>query len=233
MTPPAQRLTCLLIMAKAPVPGLAKTRLTPPADTEQAAAIAAASLLDTLDAALATPGAHCIVAMTGDLTLAASRGELAGRLSRTTMIPQRGENFAERLANAHADAAACAPGLPVLQIGMDSPQVDGQLLASCAAELAAPGVAAVLGPATDGGFWVLGLRDAADAEVLYQVPMSTADTGVKTLAALDGRGRPVRELPMLSDVDTMADAVEVARLVPGGRFAAAVAEVSTATTGRP
>jgi glycosyltransferase A (GT-A) superfamily protein (DUF2064 family) len=220
-------------MAKAPVPGLAKTRLSPPADAEQAADIAAASLLDTVDAALATPGAHCVVAITGDLACAARHGELAEKLSRTTVLAQRGEDFAERLANAHADAASRMPGLPVLQIGMDSPQVDAELLAECAVELTKPGVAAVLGPATDGGFWVLGLRDAADAELLCGVPMSTADTGVKALAALDSHELTVGELPTLSDVDTMDDAVEVARLAPQGRFAAAVAKATTAANGRP
>jgi glycosyltransferase A (GT-A) superfamily protein (DUF2064 family) len=218
-------------MAKAPVPGLAKTRLSPPADAEQAADIAAASLLDTVDAALATPGAQCVVAMTGDLACAARHDELAELLARTTLIPQRGEDFAERLANAHADAASRMPGLPVLQIGMDSPQVDAELLAGCALELTKPGVAAVLGPASDGGFWVLGLRDAADAELLCGVPMSTADTGVKALAALDSRELTVRELPTLSDVDTMDDAVEVAVLIPGSRFAAAVAEATTTANG--
>jgi glycosyltransferase A (GT-A) superfamily protein (DUF2064 family) len=220
-------------MAKAPVPGLVKTRLTPPAEPEQAAAIAAASLLDTLDAALNTPGAECVVAMTGDLTRAARRGELAARLSEVTVIPQRGGDFAERLANAHADAGWCLPGLPVLQIGMDSPQVGGELLAACAAELGSPGVAAALGPASDGGFWILGLREPSEAELLCEVPMSTADTGVKTLAALQRRELPVRELATLCDVDTLAEAVKVARIVPDGRFAAAVAAVSTSATARP
>jgi glycosyltransferase A (GT-A) superfamily protein (DUF2064 family) len=218
-------------MAKAPVPGMAKTRLTPPASPEQAAEIAAASLLDTLDAALDTPGVYCVVAITGDLEHAAYAAELAEKLTGTTVIPQRGADFAERLANAHADAAARLPGRPVVQIGMDSPQIDAELLAGCAAELATPGIAATLGPAGDGGFWMLGLRDPAEANLLCEVPMSTSDTGVKTLAALEARELTVRELPTLADVDTMADATEVARLVPGSRFAAAVARAAAAARG--
>ena len=57
----------LLVVAKAPVPGLAKTRLCPPATPAQAAEIAAAALLDTLDAVYAVPGALPAVALTGDL----------------------------------------------------------------------------------------------------------------------------------------------------------------------
>ena len=96
----------LLVVAKAPVPGLAKTRLTPPATPHQAAEIAAAALLDSLDAVLATPGAVPVVAMTGDVAQAARTDELRARLDRVVVVEQRGARFADRLANAHADAGA-------------------------------------------------------------------------------------------------------------------------------
>ncbi len=60
------------------------------------------------------------------------------------VVEQRGEDFAARLANAHVDAAAAA-GLPVLQIGMDTPQVTADLIAECAQALL--GSDAVLGMA--------------------------------------------------------------------------------------
>lgn len=216
---------CLLVVAKAPVPGFAKTRLCPPATLEQAAAIAAAALLDTLDAALAT-GLRTVVALTGTLAQAVHAQQLAEALSRCTTIQQRGDGLARRLAHAHADTAALQPGNAVLQIGSDTPQLTAATLAEAAAALHSDGHGAVLGPATDGGWWALGLRDPAHAAVLHDVPMSTSDTGRRTAAALSAARLRVGLLAELSDVDTMADAERVRGQAPHGRFAAAVARVS-------
>ncbi|EME63711.1 TIGR04282 family arsenosugar biosynthesis glycosyltransferase [Amycolatopsis decaplanina] len=210
---------CLLIVAKAPVPGFAKTRLCPPATPEQAAEIAAASLLDTLEAALLTPEARVVVALTGDLGKATRRTEIATALRKTEVIAQRGEGFDIRLVNAHADAPR--PGESVLQIGMDTPQVTPALLT----EAANRPEDSVLGPAEDGGWWALGLKDPLHAKALAGVPMSRDDTGRQTLRALADIGLRPGTLPTLSDVDTVADARRVAAAVPHGRFARAVAEV--------
>jgi glycosyltransferase A (GT-A) superfamily protein (DUF2064 family) len=218
--------TALLVVAKAPVPGAAKTRLSPPATPQQAAAIAAAALLDTLDAVRATPGVTPVVAHAGRLADATRSAEIRAALAGWRLLPQRGTAFADRLANAHADTAALLPGRPVLQIGMDTPQVRAELLAAAAERLA--GTDAVLGAAADGGWWALGLRDPAHAAALRDVPMSTAETGQRTRAALAGRRLRIAELPMMSDVDTWASAVEVAAAAPGGRFAAAVREAAAA-----
>ena len=212
---------CLLVVAKAPVPGLAKTRLTPPATPEQAAGIAAAALLDTLDAVRHTPGAVPVVAMTGDLALACRAEEVWHAMRSMTVIGQRGVDFADRLANAHADASHRCPGLPIVQIGMDTPQVTPDLLYNTAMLLTTAPV--VLGPAMDGGWWALALRDPARASVLRWVPMSQPDTGEKTLAALGSDSVPGT---VLSDVDTIDDAVRVAGEIPESRFAAAVASVA-------
>jgi glycosyltransferase A (GT-A) superfamily protein (DUF2064 family) len=211
----------ILVVAKAPVPGLAKTRLCPPATPEQAAGIAAAALLDTLDAVCAVPEAVPVVAFTGDIDQAARRDEVKESLSRTTVVWQRGENFSQRLANAHEDVGRGWPGVPVLQIGMDTPQVTPALLAGAVDRL--NDMEAVLGRAADGGWWALGLREPFEADVLRDVPMSRADTGDLTYLAL-GHLR-IGNLPVLSDVDTTADAVRVANQVPGGRFAELVAGV--------
>ncbi|MEJ3745589.1 DUF2064 domain-containing protein [Actinomycetes bacterium KLBMP 9797] len=214
-------MTILLVVAKAPVPGLAKTRLCPPATPARAAAIAAAALLDTLDAVRATPGVTPVLALTGRLADAARADEIWAALCGWAVIRQRGTGLGERLANAHADARAMAPGCPVLQIGMDTPQVRPAVLAAAARQLS--DVDAVLGPAVDGGWWLLGLRDPSHAAALRTVPMSTAGTGAATRAALRDHGLRVATAPDLSDVDTWADAVAVAGATPGSRFAAAVA----------
>lgn len=211
-----------VVLAKAPVPGRVKTRLCPPATPEQAATLAAAALLDTLDAAAGVPG-DTVVAITGSRADAVHARELADRLDRVGVVEQRGDGLGERIAAAHADAAALHPGRPTLQIGMDTPQVSAALLTRCAAGLAAPGVDAVLGPATDGGWWVLGLNDPAAAKVLAGIPMSTDDTGERTLQALREAGLNVAPVEALTDVDTAAEAVEVAAGMSDGRFPAAVA----------
>lgn len=208
-------MTCLLVVAKAPVPGLAKTRLCPPATPEQAANIAAAALLDTLDAVLEVPGVKPIVALTGNLAAAARRDELTAKLGAANVIWQRGFDFADRLANAHADVATLFPGEAVLQIGMDTPQVTPAMLTGATERLTC--FEAVLGPATDGGWWALGLRDPSEAKALRTVPMSSTDTADRTRAAF--AHLRLGHLPVLSDVDTMADAVRVARQLPNSRFA--------------
>src|SRR5205823_5841844 len=81
---------------------------------------------------------------------------------------------------------------------------------------------AVFGPATDGGFWSLGFRRPGRVDlddVLLGVPMSTDETGAVQLARLRRAGLRTRLLPELCDVDTVADAEEVAALQPRGRFA--------------
>ncbi|MEU7476151.1 DUF2064 domain-containing protein [Lentzea sp. NPDC042327] len=210
---------CLLVMAKSPVPGQVKTRLCPPLTPEQAAEVAAAALLDTIDAALATPGAVPVVALAGVVR----REDVRDALGGCVVVPQRGRSFNERLVNAHADVARF--GLPVLQVGMDTPQVTPSLLAS-----AAEFDEAALGFALDGGWWALGLRDPLRASVLLDVPMSRDDTGAQTLEAL--RGMKVDALPPLSDVDTVADALTVAAQVPGSRFARVLGRLGAASASR-
>ncbi|WP_067697735.1 TIGR04282 family arsenosugar biosynthesis glycosyltransferase [Nocardia jejuensis] len=214
----------LLLIAKAPIAGFAKTRLTPPFSPREAAQLAAASLLDTLAAMRGTSVQHRVVAWTGDLADAEQADEIAHALREFTVIPQRGADFGERLANAHADAAR--PGLPVLQIGMDTPQLDPALLAASAIQLLTT-ADAVLGPATDGGWWALGLPDPRPARLLAQVPMSTDHTGEDTRNMLRRCGFHPHALPTLTDVDTYDDARTVAARCHG-RFAAAVARACAA-----
>ncbi|OQS15718.1 glycosyltransferase involved in cell wall biogenesis [Nocardia donostiensis] len=206
----------VLVVAKAPIAGFAKTRLTPPLEPREAARLAAAALLDTLDSVLDSGVVHRVVALTGDLTLAENGREITAKLRDVELIPQRGTGFAVRLANAHADAARL--GLPVLQIGMDTPQIGPRVLTRAARTLAC-GDDAVLGPADDGGWWGLGLPEPQAARALLEVPMSTADTGALTRAMLRRCGYRVRLLPRFIDVDSYDDAVRVAAQSTG-RFAA-------------
>jgi glycosyltransferase A (GT-A) superfamily protein (DUF2064 family) len=198
----------LLVMAKAPVPGRVKTRLCPPCTPEQAALVAEAALRDTLDAGSGFP--HRTLVLSGRWTAPPGWSTVA----------QRGDGLGQRLAAAYHDTAR--PDLASLLVGMDTPQVRPELLHLAASMMDAHD--AVLGPAADGGWWALGLRDPALAGVLRDVPMSTAETGELTLKALGTSTSDIWLLPTLHDVDTAADARLVARACPHGRFAGAVAD---------
>lgn len=192
----------LLVVAKAPVPGFAKTRIAADVGDEAAAELAAAALLDTL-ATTRTTGLPVVVALTGDLAAATRSAEILDALDGLTVVPQRGDTLGERLAAANHDADR---GYGVVQVGMDTPQL-------VAADYAAAADAVrqgrrVLGPATDGGWWLLGLPSAAAATALTDVPMSRDDTAARTADALGGIDVHLRTL---TDMDTWDDAVEIAR----------------------
>ncbi|WBB68067.1 DUF2064 domain-containing protein [Micromonospora sp. WMMD812] len=219
-------MTVLLVMAKAPVPGVVKTRLCPPASPAQAARIAAAALRDTLDAVRATPGVIPVLARAGRFADAEDGAALTAALAGWVVLEQRGGGLGERLANAHAEVATAYPGRAVLQIGMDTPQLTAARLAAAVRRL--DSAEAVLGAALDGGWWSLGLRDPRQAALLRTVPMSTPDTGRHTWVALGERGLRTAPLPVLRDVDEWPDALAVAAQVPDGRFARQVGAVRRA-----
>jgi glycosyltransferase A (GT-A) superfamily protein (DUF2064 family) len=221
-SPMQPRPILLLVLAKAPHPGAVKTRLCPPADHMQAAEIAGAALLDTIDAVRRVPGGLPVLALAGNLSGACRGAEITAALDGVPVFAQRGATLGERIAAAHSDAAGFAPGAAVVQIGMDTPQVDAALLTTSCRALLAPGTEAVLGPALDGGWWALGLRDPGAAAAIATVPTSRTDTGAQTMAALRERGIKVSNLPELRDVDTVTDAKLVAATVPTSRFAHAV-----------
>ncbi|MFC1428687.1 DUF2064 domain-containing protein [Streptacidiphilus sp. N1-12] len=136
------------------------------------------------------------------------------------VLPQRGGGLDLRLTAAFA--AAERGGGPALLVGMDTPQLTARMLAEPLSPAARVGTDAWYGPAADGGFWALGLaRPTAELarRLLHGVPMSTAHTGAELLRRLNEAGLAVTVLPTLTDVDTVADAAEVAAQAPDTRFA--------------
>ncbi|WP_406450509.1 DUF2064 domain-containing protein [Streptomyces sp. NBC_01622] len=201
-------MTTLLVIAKEPRPGRVKTRLTPPFTPEEAAALAEASLVDTLNVLLATPARRRVLVLDGAPGPWLPPG--------FDVVPQCGGGLDERLAAAFAGCAG-----PALLIGMDTPQVTPALLTVDFADCDA-----YFGPAEDGGFWALGLTDP-DPALLRGVPMSTPTTGAVQRARLTAAGLRVRDLPPLRDVDTAYDAELVAAEAPDGRFAKELARLRT------
>jgi hypothetical protein len=217
MTAPARRggaklAVQVVVIAKEPRPGAVKTRLCPPLTPEQAAELAEAALADTCRVVACTRVQGRVMA-------------LEGRTGRWVppgcdIVVQRTGAFGERLAGAIDDAWALHP-LPVLLIGMDTPQLDTQLVESAARALLDPGVDTVLGPANDGGYWLIGAREPV-AGMFAGVPMSTDHTAAAQLRRLHTLSLTCSLLPTLRDVDTFEDALAVASASPHTAFARAL-----------
>jgi rSAM/selenodomain-associated transferase 1 len=198
----------LIVIAKAPVPGRVKTRLTPPCSPEQAAGLAHAALHDTLQAVAATPAAARRLVLDGDLDHVSADG--------FDVRPQRPGGLDARLEGAFADL----PG-PALLVGMDTPQITPELLGTAARALDDDTIDAVLGASDDGGWWCIGFRRPL-AGAFSGVPMSVTSTCAEQRRRLAELGLRVAELPVLRDVDTISDARAVACHAPHTRFARAV-----------
>lgn len=199
----------VLVIAKAPVAGCAKTRLCPPLSLEAAAELARAALIDTLDAVCAAGAARAVLVLDGE----------AGDWLHhdVVVLPQRTGDLAERLAGAFEDAWSLSP-MPAILVGMDTPQITPQLLQSISDKLLQKTVDAVLGPTTDGGFWCLGVKVPV-AGLFSAVPMSTSKTGAVQLARLNELGLTCSLLEELRDVDFYDDAMTVAHEAVGTHFA--------------
>jgi glycosyltransferase A (GT-A) superfamily protein (DUF2064 family) len=204
----------VLVVAKAPLAGVAKTRVGAEVGMDVAAELAAAALLDTLRTCAAAVGAdRCRVALAGEVTDATDGARLGAALAGWRTYDQRGDGLAERLANAFLDLAAEHEG-PVVQIGMDTPQVTEADLATLLAGL--DGHDAVLADAEDGGWWALALADPTQGAHLVGVPMSTPGTAAATRSAFASAALRVGSGRVLRDVDVAADADAVAAACADG-----------------
>ncbi|MFJ6850591.1 DUF2064 domain-containing protein [Streptomyces sp. NPDC091271] len=212
-TPPAGA-TTLLVIAKEPVPGRVKTRLTPPFSPGEAAELAAAALEDTLRTVLTLPALRRVLVLEGRPGPWLPQGY--------DVLPQSAGALDERIAAAFGTCTG-----PALLIGMDTPQITPSLLAPALSPGGWDGCDAWFGPAEDGGFWALGLA-APDPGLVRGVPMSRPETGEIQRARLTGAGLTVRDLPPLRDVDTAEDALHVAASAPHGRFAQALTRLGGA-----
>ncbi|MER5749249.1 DUF2064 domain-containing protein [Streptomyces sp. NPDC002088] len=203
-------MTTLLVIAKEPLPGRVKTRLTPPFTPREAAQLAEAALVDTLRTVAATPAQRRVLVLEGRPGPWLPPG--------FDVVPQCAGGLDERLAAAFGGCAG-----PALLIGMDTPQVTPELLTVDFADCDA-----CFGPAEDGGFWALGLADP-DPGLLRGVPMSTPTTGAVQRERLVTAGLRVHDLPRLRDVDTARDAAAVAASAPHSRFAAELGRLEAVT----
>ncbi|UFS59720.1 TIGR04282 family arsenosugar biosynthesis glycosyltransferase [Subtercola endophyticus] len=206
----------VVVIAKECVPGRVKTRLTPALSYEQAASVAFASLTDTLEAVNHIAATRRILAFDGNPDNAPDEAD------GFEIIQQACGGLDTRLAAIFDQCTG-----PTLLVGMDTPQLTAADLNAAARgmQLAAQhgdAASAWLGFANDGGFWALGMTHP-DGDHIRGVAMSQHNTGRVQLERLLDAGLEVSLLSELIDVDTFADAVDVAALAPHSRFARAFA----------
>lgn len=186
----------LAVMVKAPRAGAVKTRLSPPLNREQTTTISICFLRDTTDNLGNVAGATGVIAYTPVGDEALFEGLVPPEFA---LLAQRGNGFGERLLAAAEDALACGFG-SVCLIDSDSPTVPRDAYEQAVAELARPGDRIVLGPAADGGYYLIGLKKA-HAAVFERIGWSTETVAAETRERAREAVIEIVELPLWYDVD--------------------------------
>jgi rSAM/selenodomain-associated transferase 1 len=197
----------IAVMAKASTPGRVKTRLVPPLTFDAAAALNTAFLKDVAENILLA--ARCARAGAAIAGYAAYGPPGSERFFRTTfggtigLIPAWLPNFGDCLL--HAIREIFARGHPsAVVLNADSPTLPTALLNETAEILARPGDRAVLGPSSDGGYYLLGLK-AAHERMFKDIAWSTEHVAEETRARAREIGLDVQGLPLWYDVDDVKD----------------------------
>jgi uncharacterized protein len=188
--------TRIVVFAKAPVPGRVKTRLIPTLGEEGAAALAAEMLAQTLEEALATGLA---VELCGEPDAAQWHEARTG----LALTAQGGGDLGERLARA---AERVLEESSILLIGADCPELNRRTLLNAAASLEAHD--AVIHPAHDGGYALLGLR-RFDRSLFERISWSTSGVAGETIARIEALGWSLHVAETLRDVDEPEDLAQL------------------------
>jgi uncharacterized protein len=210
-----QGVCALGVMAKAPQPGRAKTRLCPPLRPEQAAQLSAAFLRDITEnialAAAAVPIHGCIAyAPMGsehwfDGHLAEGTGFVLA--DGSPVMPDNVQGFGRCLL--HAIQAMLGAGYEAAcVVNSDSPTLPTEILVEAARALLGARERVVLGPADDGGYYLLGMKQAY-AHLFADIAWSTDGVAEATHDRAKSIGLDVLMLPTWYDVD---DAASLSRL---------------------
>ncbi len=198
----------LCIMVKEPRAGLVKTRLAPAVGPDGAAALARAFLDDTVALACGLAWARVVATVEGN----PASLDLPGGIE---VWPQGPGDLGERMERALL--RALAPGRKVILVGTDSPGLPPRMLEAARSALTAHD--AVLGPAADGGYYLIGLR-RCEPGLLSGLPWSRPDTLVHTEARLRNTGHTVARIDPWFDVDEPGDLVRLGQLIGRGQVQA-------------
>ena len=195
-------------MTKVPVPGKVKTRLSPPLTPEQAAELNICFLRDismSIVRASETSPARGVAVYTGG-----PPNEYRKILPNEFLfVPQRGDDFGERLIFATEDLFA-AGFASVCLINSDSPTVPAQNFAEAANELAKPGDRVVLGPSNDGGYYLIGIKQM-HRRLFEEIDWSTERVAQQTRERAAELGLEIHELSVGNGIDDRAALLELAR----------------------
>lgn len=178
--------TAWIVFAKEPTPGEVKTRLTPPLTGEQAATLYTAFVEDTCEtvAAAAREGERRVLAAASEPGLGLRR---IAKEHELALVTQSGDNLGTRMARAisvELDLGATS----VILVGSDSPTMPREALEDAARLLAEKSPRVVLGPARDGGYWLIGASGRVP-DLFAGIPWSTG--GVLTATLERARERDV------------------------------------------
>jgi len=201
--------SALALMTKAPRAGNVKTRLVPPLTSEEAAQLNKCFLQDT-GAAISvccrgSTGANAgpIARGVAVYTPVGAESDYADILPADfSLLPQRGENFGERLFFAAEDLFKCGFD-SVCLIDSDSPTIPAENFAKAMELLSLPGNHIVLGPCDDGGYYLIGLKQLHQG-VFEQIDWSTERVLEQTIRRATQIGVGVHKLPRGLDVDDHA-----------------------------
>jgi rSAM/selenodomain-associated transferase 1 len=195
--PPTGPRAVLGLFAKEPAPGRVKTRLAAVTSPEWAAGVADAFLRDTVARLAAVPVRRVLTFAPAD-----AAGFFAALVDgRFELTPQADGDLGRRLAAFTAGRFAEGAGQVVL-VGTDSPTLPVEWVVRAFAELGAADV--VLGPATDGGYYLVGLTPAAPP-LFDGIDWGGPDVLRQTVERLEGRRSRLALLPPWYDVDTLDD----------------------------
>jgi uncharacterized protein len=202
--------SALALMTKAPRAGEVKTRLVPPLTNEEAAHLNKCFLQDTSAAIsvccsglTASNLSRPIVYGIAVYTPVGGESDYADILPADfSLLPQRGENFGERLYFAAEDLFKCGFDAVCL-IDSDSPTIPAENFARAVELLSLQGDHIVLGPCDDGGYYLIGLKQS-HREVFEGIDWSTERVLEQTKQRATQVGVGVRELPRGFDVDDRA-----------------------------
>jgi rSAM/selenodomain-associated transferase 1 len=191
----------IAVMAKASIPGRTKTRLVPPLTAEEAAAFNTAFLQDVAANILSASGGMNIsgyMAFGPPEAAAFFRAMLPPRIG---LIESWLPNFGDCLLSA-IDHLFGSGHTAAVVLNSDSPTLPTSILIDTARILAEPGDRAVIGPSTDGGYYLLGLK-AAHRRLFQDIDWSTERVARQTMERAREIGLPVRVLPTWYDVDEL------------------------------
>ena len=192
--------TALIIFAKAPQPGLCKTRLSPALGARGAADLAARMLASTLEFGHQAGFTSVVLRMAPDPSDAAWQG--VSIPADTHCLAQGDGDLGARMQRA-AEAALCDHEA-VLLVGTDCVELNADWLRAAAAALADHD--AVMHPSEDGGYTLLGLR-RSDATLFDAMPWSTERVAALTRERLDALGWNYTVLSESHDIDTPDDLI--------------------------